>query len=548
MRTIGKLYTFSGLSLIIGIVVIEILSVYFPFFGILGMLLWYATYIFLFIFSLRCLKNLIFGVFRKTSIISLLLILLSVILIFTQINNPAALSGETTIETECALTHIYEADDMGYRKTCLFGYPARQYYLSVLPSIVVGRSLAALNFGGSLYFLLGIVIFTHGIFSYYGFKKKTDYLASLAIASLFHFHYFNHFLFIFEQSIFPLSMGLILVGGFLEYKKSYNNIAVVPIGISLFYLTSSYTTSLALFGLAIIILSSLLITKLKGSLSRAILLLVIIGSITVLISGLLYRNDININEESRTKTVVVEDLSKSFKHLLTGDLPFPYTSAVFRYIFVGVIAVSFFGLAGYSGIIMSVWIIEVIIFSVVSKGYYFYALEFRLHRALVALPVFLYLLTYLANRLSTFKYGVKIVIAFSFLIITSGLYYNQKFLNNRSPNPQFAYIEWLKTNIDTKQPSNLYITHEAGRFNGLISLSDTLRYFIPNLEALYTPTEDIFEYNCTPLNRINGMVLIPKVHRCYYPLVNLTATSPNVTNLGSFKSRPDMDLILFRIE
>lgn len=204
-----------------------------------------------------------------------------------------------------------------------------------------------------------------------------------------------------------------------------------------------------------------------------------------------------------------------------------------------------------------------ILFSIISKGYIFYALEFRLHRVLVALPVLLFLFSKLVNRITLLnlpititsrypqrlkKAGSKLFIIFVFFITISGLYYNQNFLNNRSPNPHYSYMKWINANVNTHETSILYITHEAGRFNNLISLSDTLRYFIPNIKAIYISTLEIFKEDCYPRSGISGMILIPEIHKCYYPLITQTAVSQDVSNLGGFKSSPEMNLVLFAVK
>lgn len=554
MSRLGKLYFISGFILIIGIVVSDILSPHFIVPGKLGTILWIISYFFVAIFALRCLKNLLLWGIKKVSVISLLLMLLFVFIIAMQVGNPASLSGETTIETECALNYLQNADDLGFRKTCLFGYPARQYFLSSLPTIIFSRSLVNLNLGGALYFLMGIVIFTYGLFRYFGINKKTDIIATLALSSLLHFYYFNHFLFKFEQSIFPLSFGLILVGAMMEYSRKFYKPALIPIALSVFYLTSSYTPSLALFGLSICILVYFLF-KAKDNLSKAALLFIIISSATVFTGTLLFRNDINFSESSRPFVQMKDDIKYSFQHLATGNLPDPFTSIFFRYILILILLISLIGFAGYGGIFFSMWILAVIIFAIISKGYIYYALEFRLHRVLVALPVLLFLLSKLASRMSKFKipflsssWSFRALIVFVFIITTTGLYYNQNFLKKRSPNPHYEYIEWIKDNVDTESQSILYVTHEAGRFNDLISLSDTIRYFIPKINALYVSSTEVLKEDCTPEKGISGSILIPEVHQCYFPLITLSATSTNVSTVGGFKSSPQMNLVLFEVK
>jgi hypothetical protein len=554
MGKLARLYFVGGLLLIIGILASDVLSEYFAFFGKLGTLLWFISYFSVAIYALRCLKNLLHWGIKKVSIVTLLTISLFVLIIGMQVGSPASLSGETTIETECALNHLRNADDLGFKKTCLFGYPARQYFLSSLPTILFSRNLINLHLGGSLYFLMGIIVFSYGMFRFFGINKKTDLLVTLSLSTLFHFYYFNHFLFKFEQSIFPLSMGLILAGSLLEYSKKFYKPVLIPITLSIFYLTSSYTPSLALFGLSIVVLSNL-VFKAPDKISKALLSCIIVASITLVTGTLLFRNDINLSQSSQSYTQIQEDVKLSAEHLLKGNLNRPFTSIFYRYIFIFLILSSLLGLAGYSGVVFSIWILAVILFAITSKGYIYYALEFRLHRALVTLPVLLYLQAKIVNLLSQRGLSClpkiligKPLVVLTFFILLSGLYYNQQFLSNRGPNPHYAYIEWVENNLDTDTESIIYVTHEAGRYNDLISLSDTIRYLLPNIKAVYSASDEVLSEDCTPKRELVGNILIPENHDCYFPLVRLSGISKDVSTVGAFQTTPQLSLVLFAIK
>jgi len=298
-----------------------------------------------------------------------------------------------------------------------------------------------------------------------------------------------------------------------------------------------------------------LIFKIKGGLSKTLLIFIIISSITVFAGTLLFRNDLNFADSSRSFIQAQEDIKHSFQHLAMGNLFTPFTSIFFRYLLILVILSSLFGFAGYIGIVFSIWILAVIIFAIISKGYIYYALEFRLHRALVVLPILLYLLSKITNRFSALKlpsltssWNQKIIVIFVFIITTTGLYYNQKFLQKRPPNPHYAYIEWVKENVDIEKHLTLFVTHEAGRFNDLISLSDTMRYFVPNIYTIYTASSEVLKEDCTPQVGTHGMILIPEIHKCYFPLITQSALSDNISTIGGFKSTPQMNLVLFAVK
>ena len=155
MRTIKKIYIFSLFFTLISIFILDYLSILNPIFGKLGVVFWIIQFLFILIYSL---KSLIF-IFRQKSYLILLMISILFGVVLLNTNNLKNISGETTQEISCTLNLLNSSPDWGFRKTCLFGYPARQLFLPSLPSLVLGTNQFSLNLGECLYFFLGSIIY-----------------------------------------------------------------------------------------------------------------------------------------------------------------------------------------------------------------------------------------------------------------------------------------------------------------------------------------------------------------------------------------------------
>ena len=535
----NRIYFLSGICVIVLIALTDTTSLTYPYTGKLGTYLWFVSYLFVIIFAFRCFAEIIKFTISKKTPFTLLTILTFIFLIVTQLNNPASLSGETSIEINCAISHLSNAKDLGFRQTCLFGYPARQFFLPAIPSLMLGRNLINLNMGGSLYFLMGMTVFAYSIIRTYGNNYRSDLLSTLALSSLLHFHYFNHFLFFFEQSIFPLSIGLMLIGSFLIYIKSGNRIALVPLGLSLLYLPASYTPALALLFFAWLVIFYFLYTNKKNKNKRSLFLIMILSAV-VLISTLTYRYDINLTGSDRTVNQELTDAISAFLHLILHDQGNSYTSPVFTFIFVSILVLGLIGATKLLGRISSLWIIAVIILSVISQGYAFYSIEFRLHRSLVIVPVFLILFVQTISKLDVKKWNTTLYTIMVLIFIT-GLMYNVNFLTNRQPNPHYRYIQWLEINRVVENVDQIFITQQAGQQNNLISLHDNLSYFMPGINSTYS--EFSFDENCQLAQQIEDSILITEDHECRAILLS----DETRVIIGSFISDQDVRLDLVKL-
>ena len=239
--------------LVTALLLIDAITLLMPTFGVMGMVLHGVMIIVLCLFALFRLFSLVRFSFQRKSFFILFVLIIWIGLIGFWAQDSRSLSGETTQETACAISHLTQSPDKGLHHTCLFGYPARQYLPQATASLLFDRSLVVVNLAGSMYFIIGLFIFASSCVDFLGKTRRADLFTAIAIALLFHFKFLNHFLFHFEQSIFPLSFGLMVAGlglPLLHHKNTALNWGLL--GVVVLLLVHSYTPSLVLLGLVIL--------------------------------------------------------------------------------------------------------------------------------------------------------------------------------------------------------------------------------------------------------------------------------------------------------
>lgn len=531
MKYLSKTYYYFGYLLFFLLVLGDLLTIKNPLFGKMATVLWLLSFVYFFIFALKCLVTIILRLDRFKSIFTFFLLLVWFSVLMINIPQSKNLSGETTQEISCVLNHFLASNDWGYGKTCFFGYPAKQHLLPALPSLIWGRTLFALHFGGSLYFLLGMIIFAGGILEYFQFKKSGDLVCAILLSSIFHFHFVNHFLFAFEQSIFPFSFGLIITGLFLFYLAEKNKIPLYLLGFCLLYLIFSYTPSLALYFLSIAVLLYLLLVRKASKRERLIFITLIVFTLISFYFSLRLRGDIKLwTVEVRSQKQLIGDIFQTFRHLVFQKEGTPIVSPVYNFIFITLLVSSLLFIFDWKMGIVGFWILITIIFSVVSQGYTYYGVDFRLHRATVIFPIFLAMI---AGILKEFNLESKNKYLFGVMIVVfiTGIYFQYSILKIKEPSRYFSFITWLKNNFmfgeSEKMKRNLYFISEAHDHYG--SINDVLQYFIPQLIS-----KKSFLNNCD-IPKSKGIFVIRVDNPCYISLVN-----SSFANYGVYQYRDDV--------
>lgn len=171
-------------AILISFQIIELSYMYTPL-GKLGVIIWYGLIIFLFIQTFKDFLEIIKISFSKKSYFSLFTyFLIPGIVIFYYVNQATNLSLEATQQIACSINN-FSLPDWGYFQNCFLGYPARQFYLALIPS-AISRDVFNLNLGNYLYFLIGWTIFVNAsIKRMQTAERNNDLLLTLFLFYLF---------------------------------------------------------------------------------------------------------------------------------------------------------------------------------------------------------------------------------------------------------------------------------------------------------------------------------------------------------------------------
>ena len=528
-----------GIILTLGIPIIEIASVYSATAGKLGVIFWAILWLYIIIFAIGQTINLI-----KTSILhrtpfALLTIGLFLFLCATNIQSIYSINGENTQEISCTLYQLHHSADWGYRQTCLFGYPTRQFVVPALPSLLFGNSLASLNIGGAIYFILGLIIFCRGVQIYGEDYRKNDILILLMLGALLHFHYVNHFLFLFEQSIFPLSFALALSGIWLIYLRTKNITLLIPFTLLLYASIFSYTPSLALLPLAYLMILIQMLEN-KSFRFRAIGVSIVCITAFMILSSFLYRTDIKLGSQyPGGMQTAIGDMGLAIKHLALHNYPTPFTTWLFTPILFVMILLPISGVFGTSMQIVALWCIGVFFASMYARGYTYYHVEFRMHRIMVILPILLALWTHIFN-VHRKHIAFAIILLAAVAITLSGLQNYKVTQLSRRISQQYKFITWLVRQGVPLQ-TTLYTLDAQTPKNNFVSIRDISQYFLPNV--IVNNRYKLFA-DCS-IKTIEGIFLVQETNTCANNMRQKLLTDPTLSYIGTYDGIADEPILVF---
>lgn len=458
-----------------------------PVLGKVGSLLWAGSGILLLLWAVLKLADLLLQALRGKFILTSVVLCYMLGTVFYQATQPQTLSNETTQELQCLLKYVSGLDDAGFHETCLFGYPARQFLAPALFTAALGRTQAALNFGGGIHFVTGLIIFV--VLAAYAFRAKPqiDPLLAITCALLFHASYAVHFIFLYEQSIFPLSFALIGCGAFLAYLSDRKSIYLFLVALSAIFSAHCYTPGLAYSLLCACILFFLSRT---GEGPRSIVMAAIV--LVSVLTSIIYRHDIKVLEDENSSAAFFYDsFQGASTHLLLVPQGKPFLSILGSAAALATLIWFVFGSAGLMGLFLFAWVGAVLAAATFMHGYTVYGIDFRLHKALVVLPIlmggFLYGLSNLIPQQRSARlrlYGLTLI----FLVGTAQ--FQRALLGLRPVDHHLAFVEFLRPHLQGQEYHLLWSRGSSDRFR---SFNDALQYFFPQMKAIYEDDPNLSE-------------------------------------------------------
>ncbi len=536
-----KLSTFEqiGFVLLLLIPCVELITTFVPTLGRFGVILWIMLWLYIAIFTVQQAIALIRTSVRHRSPFALLAIGLFLYLLVTNIQSIYSINGENTQEITCALGQLQNSSDWGYRQSCLFGYPTRQFIVPALPSLLFGNSLPALNIGGAIYFILGLILFCRGVQTYVEDFRKGDALILLIVGSLLHFYYVNHFLFIFEQSIFPLSFALIGCGIWLMYLRTKSSTYLIPLTLVLYACAFSYTPSIVLIPLSYGAILWQTAEKNTHRFKMLGLAIVILTAIMVVCS-FMFRSDIKLGHQYPGGAhTALEEIWLAIKHLALHVYPRSFASWTMTPIFIILLIAPSLGLFGRIPQLVTLWCIGVFCISVYAKGYTYYHIEFRMHRSIVLIPVLITLWVHLFNARRA-HIPLALIILAAFGITISGIQNYKALQLSRPISQQYKFIQWFISQ-KISQHTTLYLLDAQTPKNNFLSIRDISQYFLPHLTI---NNSDTLPDDCT-MTDMQGIFLVQETNRCSNAIRQQLLQDNTLTFIATYEKITAEPLLVF---
>lgn len=400
-----------------------------------------------------------------------------------------SLSHEATQQVGCTIRQLFEKDsDLGLWRSCHLGHFTRQYYLFALPTLVTGQSQLALNFGGMLYLIMGLVVFAWGALNRLPQSLSADLAVAMLLVVPLHWHYFNWAVLVFDESNFPCAIGFIFVGLVLALDRQIQEKRPILVfcALTAFCLVLSayaYTPALAIFCLGLIWLPLLMRRQFGWKAGAALfVLLAVSGTVAAVLTG-----DLKLDPPSGTSVsasaFVVERLLRGFHHLLFDSLHPPGTSYFFRILFIAAVILS---LTAPKRLALLAWCLLTIVIAFVSRGYAMPPVEFGLHRATVMIPIFLYVLLEIARKWMPLRSGWIVILMFLALggISASGLQRLYAFQGTRPIDQDLKFIQVLREeSFQGRLPHGLVVLVGHNLGSRFLPVCDALNYFAADCQV-----------------------------------------------------------------
>jgi hypothetical protein len=480
-------------GLLLALLLLDVTSLLLAQLGRVGVVLWWLSWLALGAHAAGCVRRTVADA-RATGQgwVTLAVTAGLVALVFAGTLDSRLVHFETCHELGCAVGHFASDPGWGYNRTCLFDYPARQFLVPVVPTLLLGRSYFALTFGSFLYFLVAVPIFARGLLDELAGRRHADLVTAVILTFPLHLRYFNHFMFAYEESIYPFLNAMIFTGLVLQLRRRDDPVLVPLVGLGMLHMVWGYTTSFALFGLANVWLVHRLVAGPLRSQSERRLTALVLG-VTTASFGLswLVRADFHALG-GRTAGELLADLDEALRHLVLFP---PEASSAFMspflYPFVLLALLGAFAfLDGWRGVVVGAWAVFVLLAALILHGYWYYHVPLRVHRWLVAFPLLFALIATFASRLTAPpRWGRRLLVAVLAGSVITGWVFHYDYVWAREPSRQLSLARFLARRLPPGgvPGSQLLVTElmalDEHQRDGYANHWQFLLYFLPAVDA-----------------------------------------------------------------
>ncbi len=406
----------------------------------------------------------------------------------TQIND------EAIQQVAAGLGLLRSRRDLGLFSTAFVGYPARQYLLAALPSLLLGRSLLALRIGFGGLFLTGYLSFVSSLRGYLGPRKPEAamLLAALAGVLVALGSYPLLYARLFEQTTVPLAAILLFLAGILRLADRPEPLGGLWVLWSVGFMPYAYTPALAGWAFCMALSAYLVFTGFRAS--RPILAAALVYGATALAVSSLAQVNANLASGRFSIGATSDSGNDNWLYRLSNGLHAAFgldESLVPAPLTLGVLFVVIHSLRrrDYRILAVCVWALVTVAVSLLMRGYWRRVPEFDIQRAMVILPpLSLALVVYAASLwppiASGYERAFRIAAASAILFMLLNASYLP--LIRRAPR---AYVPFAIT--DKEEATMLVVGAAGGKARTVyvvpplfLHLEDTLLYFSPATQVV----------------------------------------------------------------
>lgn len=373
----------------------------------------------------------------------------------------------------------------GYTDSGFLGYPARQYSLVALPSVIFGRHFWTLHLGYALPFILGFLLFCSGLIS----VGVPSYLALIASLLLLTSEHLVSSYLRFEQLILPPAFTLLLVGELLHHVTRPSVVTLLATTTIALLLSASYTPGLSTI---VLVIAAMIVWRQIYLLPVSLLVIFHAALATAYSSNLV----ISLEQPGRGSLISSAILTRVLTALGLVGAPFDTMSLIpplliipwFIYLAISIISPT------RLRVLINLWAITVIAASASLKGYSLFPVELELNRAMTIVPVLTAALAWECRGVKV-RYGWRVKSLCAAVILAYGsilIYRYQAPYDIRA-----ALVEALSNIETTKTPRLHLITRQV------INANDFIPYFFP--EMILHPDAATSNHELCPANLSEGI-------------------------------------------
>lgn len=518
-----------------------------PVLGRIGLIYWILLWATLIGFTVVALFRSARIIYRHRMGLTAIIVIVYIGLILFSAWDPRFLSDESTREIGCALHYLRSDPGLLFTQTCHLGYPARQFFIPALPSLLFGTHLSTLQLGNTIYFVVGYIVFLYGLLITQQKRPFADITTALVLSCLPHFYIANSLIFLYEQAMYPLGFSLSIAGLWLIWFHNKSYISLLLIGLMQLVLITSYTPSLSLVcaNVVLFFILSIQLKKQRIPIWPIPLLFILVTAASIAVS-FSTRTDMRIVEQTTKDSIfttrALQTITGVWQHITVDPGSNAWTSPIFTFPFFSLLLLGLTNTFGPIYVGVSMWISAVIFIAVFSHGYADGSVDYKLQRATIVIPFMLLLVRKGLQHIHISKYALMFLCIL--LVVTAGgeLYLIR---SRRSDTKQVVIANQLQSNIGTMTPNTLIFESSISEYAKIDNFSDAAQYFLPDWHS-----EMINQDNITSCQYPRGILLIPTTNICYIALqthhADRTYTILHTFRLTSPEVKPpNIDIAVF---